>query len=66
MSQGCFIANNVLNPRPLIANVLLQDNPPDTFWVWFDGILVMVKTHLEDLWRNGCVSEAALDRRGRV
>ncbi|CAG06759.1 unnamed protein product [Tetraodon nigroviridis] len=53
MSQGCFIANNVLNPRPLIANVLLQDNPPDTFWVWFDGILVMVKTHLEDLWRNG-------------
>uniref|UniRef100_H3DAR7 Signal transducer and activator of transcription n=1 Tax=Tetraodon nigroviridis TaxID=99883 RepID=H3DAR7_TETNG len=30
-----------------------KDNPPDTFWVWFDGILVMVKTHLEDLWRNG-------------
>lgn len=40
---------------------LLQDNPPDTFWVWFDGILVMVKTYLEDLWRNGCVSEATLE-----
>uniref|UniRef100_A0A8C4DPC5 Signal transducer and activator of transcription n=1 Tax=Dicentrarchus labrax TaxID=13489 RepID=A0A8C4DPC5_DICLA len=29
------------------------ENTPDTFWVWFDGILVMVKTYLEDLWRDG-------------
>lgn len=38
----------------------LQENSPDTFWVWFDGILVMVKTFLEDLWREGCVSEPIL------
>ncbi|XP_010745392.3 signal transducer and activator of transcription 2 isoform X2 [Larimichthys crocea] len=30
-----------------------KENPPDTFWVWFDGILVMVKTYLENLWRDG-------------
>ncbi|KAI3370150.1 hypothetical protein L3Q82_024948 [Scortum barcoo] len=30
-----------------------KENAPDTFWVWFDGILVMVKTYLEDLWRDG-------------
>uniref|UniRef100_A0A8C4DM05 Signal transducer and activator of transcription n=1 Tax=Dicentrarchus labrax TaxID=13489 RepID=A0A8C4DM05_DICLA len=30
-----------------------KENTPDTFWVWFDGILVMVKTYLEDLWRDG-------------
>uniref|UniRef100_A0A674MBB3 Signal transducer and activator of transcription n=1 Tax=Takifugu rubripes TaxID=31033 RepID=A0A674MBB3_TAKRU len=30
-----------------------KENSPDTFWVWFDGILVMVKTFLEDLWREG-------------
>ncbi|XP_070758290.1 signal transducer and activator of transcription 2 isoform X3 [Enoplosus armatus] len=30
-----------------------KENTPDTFWVWFDGILVMVKTYLENLWRDG-------------
>nr|XP_046239885.1 signal transducer and activator of transcription 2 isoform X2 [Scatophagus argus] len=30
-----------------------KENLPDTFWVWFDAILVMVKTYLEDLWRDG-------------
>uniref|UniRef100_A0A3Q3XN66 Signal transducer and activator of transcription n=1 Tax=Mola mola TaxID=94237 RepID=A0A3Q3XN66_MOLML len=30
-----------------------KENPPDTFWVWFDGIFVMVKTYLENLWRDG-------------
>ncbi|XP_041818389.1 signal transducer and activator of transcription 2 [Chelmon rostratus] len=30
-----------------------KESTPDTFWVWFDGILVMVKTYLEDLWRDG-------------
>lgn len=30
-----------------------KENHPETFWVWFDGILVMVKTYLEDLWREG-------------
>ncbi|XP_030276995.1 signal transducer and activator of transcription 2 isoform X1 [Sparus aurata] len=30
-----------------------KENPPDTFYVWFDGILVMVKSYLEDLWRDG-------------
>uniref|UniRef100_A0A1A8C6H1 Signal transducer and activator of transcription n=1 Tax=Nothobranchius kadleci TaxID=1051664 RepID=A0A1A8C6H1_NOTKA len=29
-----------------------KENSPETFWVWFDGILVMVKTYLEDLWRE--------------
>ncbi|XP_071349362.1 signal transducer and activator of transcription 2 isoform X1 [Trachinotus anak] len=32
-----------------------KENTPDTFWVWFDGILVMVKTYLEDLWREGLI-----------
>ncbi|XP_068449574.1 signal transducer and activator of transcription 2 isoform X2 [Clinocottus analis] len=32
-----------------------KENTPDTFWVWFDGILVMVKTFLEDLWRDGLI-----------
>ncbi|XP_061583571.1 signal transducer and activator of transcription 2 isoform X2 [Cololabis saira] len=32
-----------------------KENTPDTFWVWFDGILVMVKTYLEDLWRDGSI-----------
>ncbi|XP_042359747.1 signal transducer and activator of transcription 2 isoform X2 [Plectropomus leopardus] len=32
-----------------------KENPPDTFWVWFDGILVMVKTYLEDLWRDDLI-----------
>ncbi|KAM4588092.1 signal transducer and activator of transcription 2 [Odontesthes bonariensis] len=32
-----------------------KENTPDTFWVWFDGILVMVKTFLEDLWREGLI-----------
>uniref|UniRef100_A0A3P8UYP4 Signal transducer and activator of transcription n=1 Tax=Cynoglossus semilaevis TaxID=244447 RepID=A0A3P8UYP4_CYNSE len=32
-----------------------QSNAPDTFWVWFDGILVMVKSFLEDLWREGLI-----------
>ncbi|GAA6215736.1 signal transducer and activator of transcription 1-alpha/beta-like isoform X1 [Lates japonicus] len=32
-----------------------KENSPDTFWVWFDGILVMVKTFLEDLWRDGLI-----------
>uniref|UniRef100_A0A7N8XKP0 Signal transducer and activator of transcription 2 n=1 Tax=Mastacembelus armatus TaxID=205130 RepID=A0A7N8XKP0_9TELE len=26
-----------------------------TFWVWFDGILTMVKTYLEDQWREGLI-----------
>ncbi|XP_077429304.1 signal transducer and activator of transcription 2 isoform X2 [Vanacampus margaritifer] len=29
-----------------------KENSPDTFWVWFDSIVVMVKTYLEDLWRD--------------
>ncbi|KAF7667723.1 hypothetical protein LDENG_00051470 [Lucifuga dentata] len=33
----------------------IKDNTPDTFWVWFDGILVMVKTYLENLWRDGLI-----------
>ncbi|XP_075966536.1 signal transducer and activator of transcription 2 isoform X1 [Anarhichas minor] len=32
-----------------------KENTPDTFWVWFDGILVMVKTYLEDMWRDGLI-----------
>nr|ACX69848.1 signal transducer and activator of transcription 2 [Scophthalmus maximus] len=32
-----------------------KEYTPDTFWVWFDGILVMVKTFLEDLWREGLI-----------
>ncbi|KAJ8358721.1 hypothetical protein SKAU_G00152460 [Synaphobranchus kaupii] len=26
-----------------------------TFWTWFDGILVLVKNYLENLWRDGCI-----------
>ncbi|XP_069395458.1 signal transducer and activator of transcription 2 isoform X2 [Paralichthys olivaceus] len=32
-----------------------KENSPDTFWMWFDGILVMVKTYLEELWRDGLI-----------
>ncbi|XP_056292747.1 signal transducer and activator of transcription 2 [Pseudoliparis swirei] len=32
-----------------------KENTPDTFWVWIDGILVLVKTYLEDLWRDGLI-----------
>ncbi|KAM8914734.1 signal transducer and activator of transcription 2 isoform 1-T2 [Spinachia spinachia] len=32
-----------------------KENTHDIFWVWFDGILVMVKTFLEDLWRDGLI-----------
>ncbi|KAM9409499.1 LOW QUALITY PROTEIN: signal transducer and activator of transcription 2 [Pholidichthys leucotaenia] len=32
-----------------------KENTPDTFYVWFDGILVMVKTYLEDLWKEGLI-----------
>uniref|UniRef100_A0A669CYD4 Signal transducer and activator of transcription n=1 Tax=Oreochromis niloticus TaxID=8128 RepID=A0A669CYD4_ORENI len=44
----------------MIANKLFgkffhRENTPDTFWVWFDGILMMVKTYLEDLWRDGLI-----------
>ncbi|KAM4582671.1 signal transducer and activator of transcription 2 isoform 1-T2 [Fundulus diaphanus] len=33
----------------------MKENSPDTFFVWFDGILVMVKTYLENLWREGLI-----------
>ncbi|XP_023810507.1 signal transducer and activator of transcription 1-alpha/beta isoform X2 [Oryzias latipes] len=32
-----------------------KENTPESFWVWFDGILVMVKMYLEDLWREGLI-----------
>uniref|UniRef100_A0A8C7X2X6 Signal transducer and activator of transcription n=1 Tax=Oryzias sinensis TaxID=183150 RepID=A0A8C7X2X6_9TELE len=32
-----------------------KGNTPESFWVWFDGILVMVKMYLEDLWREGLI-----------
>ncbi|XP_051933000.1 signal transducer and activator of transcription 2 isoform X2 [Hippocampus zosterae] len=32
-----------------------KENSPDTFWVWFDSIVVMVKTYLENLWRDGLI-----------
>uniref|UniRef100_A0A668AV00 Signal transducer and activator of transcription n=1 Tax=Myripristis murdjan TaxID=586833 RepID=A0A668AV00_9TELE len=35
-----------------------KENVPNanfTFWVWFDGILVLVKTYLENLWRDGSI-----------
>ncbi|XP_071391379.1 signal transducer and activator of transcription 2 isoform X1 [Centroberyx affinis] len=32
-----------------------NSNASFTFWVWFDGILVLVKTYLENLWRDGSI-----------
>lgn len=32
-----------------------KENTPSTFWVWYDGILMMVKQHLADLWRDGLI-----------
>ncbi|CAN9511653.1 unnamed protein product [Ophioblennius macclurei] len=32
-----------------------KENAPGTFWVWFDGILFLVKTYLEPLWREGLI-----------
>lgn len=37
---------------------LQQENPPDTFWIWFDGILALVKNYLEDMWKDGYVLAA--------
>ncbi|KAM8914736.1 signal transducer and activator of transcription 2 isoform 2-T3 [Spinachia spinachia] len=38
-----------------LLSVDTKENTHDIFWVWFDGILVMVKTFLEDLWRDGLI-----------
>ncbi|XP_005799902.1 signal transducer and activator of transcription 1-alpha/beta [Xiphophorus maculatus] len=32
-----------------------KESGPETFWVWFDGILVMVKSYLENIWREGLI-----------
>ncbi|KAM8867373.1 signal transducer and activator of transcription 2 isoform 2-T2 [Synchiropus picturatus] len=32
-----------------------KENIPETFFVWFDGILVMVKEFLEHLWNDGLI-----------
>uniref|UniRef100_A0A3B3ZYR4 Signal transducer and activator of transcription n=1 Tax=Periophthalmus magnuspinnatus TaxID=409849 RepID=A0A3B3ZYR4_9GOBI len=32
-----------------------KENTPFTFWVWFDGILMMVKQYLVELWRDGLI-----------
>ncbi|KAM3878570.1 signal transducer and activator of transcription 2 [Diretmus argenteus] len=35
-----------------------KENVPQfnfSFWVWFDGILVLVKTYLENVWRDGSI-----------
>ncbi|KAK7877420.1 hypothetical protein WMY93_031865 [Mugilogobius chulae] len=32
-----------------------KENAPSTFWVWFDGILMMVKQYLADLWKDGLI-----------
>ncbi|XP_047203622.1 signal transducer and activator of transcription 2 [Girardinichthys multiradiatus] len=32
-----------------------KENGQDTFWLWFDGILVMVKSYLENIWREGLI-----------
>ncbi|KAM9800417.1 signal transducer and activator of transcription 2 [Syngnathus typhle] len=32
-----------------------KENSPETFWVWFDSIVVMVETYLKNLWRDGII-----------
>lgn len=32
-----------------------KENTPSTFWVWFDGILMLVKQYLTDLWKDGLI-----------
>lgn len=32
-----------------------KENTPSTFWVWFDGILMMVKQYLADMWKDGLI-----------
>ncbi|MFT7804633.1 STAT2b-like, partial [Arapaima gigas] len=48
----------------MIANKLfgmssvVKENIPGTtfsFWVWFDGVLSMVRTYLQNLWNDGCI-----------
>ncbi|XP_036007257.1 signal transducer and activator of transcription 1-alpha/beta-like [Fundulus heteroclitus] len=43
------------DPCKVTWSKFMKENSPDTFFVWFDGILVMVKTYLEDLWREGLI-----------
>uniref|UniRef100_A0A3Q0QWW1 Signal transducer and activator of transcription n=1 Tax=Amphilophus citrinellus TaxID=61819 RepID=A0A3Q0QWW1_AMPCI len=56
-----MIANKLFGKKPnydtckVAWSKFCKENTPDTFWVWFDGILVMVKTYLEDLWRDGLI-----------
>ncbi|KAG7264419.1 hypothetical protein CRUP_014328 [Coryphaenoides rupestris] len=43
-------------PLPCSSFTLFQENSAHvnfTFWVWFDGILTLVKTYLENMWRDG-------------
>ncbi|CAL9704467.1 unnamed protein product [Knipowitschia caucasica] len=32
-----------------------KENAPLTFWLWFDGILMLVKQYLADLWKDGLI-----------
>uniref|UniRef100_A0A669B5R6 Signal transducer and activator of transcription n=1 Tax=Oreochromis niloticus TaxID=8128 RepID=A0A669B5R6_ORENI len=56
-----MIANKLFGKKPNYDSCTVpwskftKENTPDTFWVWFDGILMMVKTYLEDLWRDGLI-----------
>ncbi|XP_077459194.1 signal transducer and activator of transcription 2 [Stigmatopora argus] len=56
-----MIANRLFGKQPNydICNVawptFSKENSPDTFWVWFDSIVVMVKAHLEKFWRDGLI-----------
>ncbi|XP_068598493.1 signal transducer and activator of transcription 2 isoform X2 [Brachionichthys hirsutus] len=43
-----------------------KENLPDTFWVWMDGILVMVKTYLEGLWSDGHIMGFVTKERERA
>lgn len=32
-----------------------KENTPSTFWVWFDGILMLVKQYLSEIWKDGLI-----------
>lgn len=58
-SQLEMIAHRIFGKKPNYENCKVswskfcKESPPDTFWVWFDGILTLVKTYLEAIWRDG-------------
>lgn len=56
-----MIAFRLFGPQPSFNNFKVswskfsKENTPSTFWLWFDGILMMVKQFLTDMWKDDLI-----------